>query len=182
MERLASSQAPGSSAGMDRSGSAAAAQSGGGAGPGSPAAGSAPALDSAGSGDGLGRMGSEVGRSSSGRLRRAVSRQESLGTCLICASHRRQNALVPCGHLVACAACTELVLKGPTAQRRCPVCKEKVRARSGPFLPCDEGWLCVGDSMMCTVHHAGTCSILCSAGGDSSSLGSACWQRYHVAL
>ena len=52
-----------------------------------------------------------------------------VGECLVCMDREATHALVPCGHMVACEACSELV------REFCPLCRAPVFMAMKVFLP-----------------------------------------------
>ena len=45
--------------------------------------------------------------------------------CSVCLSFKKNCCIVPCGHLV-CMRCGRALLSGPVAQRKCPICRNKI--------------------------------------------------------
>lgn len=59
---------------------------------------------------------------------------EPANECVICCDARREVALIPCGHRSMCNACADQFFKAQ-AQRRCPVCRGKVKGSLRVFDP-----------------------------------------------
>lgn len=52
-----------------------------------------------------------------------ASRLERTGLCVICQDEEANIAIVDCGHLCLCRACSELIMKGT---RECPLCRTRI--------------------------------------------------------
>lgn len=50
--------------------------------------------------------------------------------CVACAERRIATVLTPCGHMCLCITCTNRILTGDFAQRRCPLCRTHFAANT----------------------------------------------------
>lgn len=65
------------------------------------------------------------GGGSSARRRQAEALPDDL-KCVICCSAPKEVITAPCGHKSTCKRCTKVLLTRPTAERNCPVCRERI--------------------------------------------------------
>lgn len=67
------------------------------------------------------------GERMSASVQAAASRLERTGLCVICQDEEANIAIVDCGHLAMCRACSDLVMK---SSRECPLCRTRIVTES----------------------------------------------------
>ena len=58
-------------------------------------------------------------------------RQVKFGLCVVCCTRSKTHVFVPCGHLCACAACSDQTMK---TNAQCPICRKESHATHRVFL------------------------------------------------
>lgn len=49
-------------------------------------------------------------------------------TCVICQTEPAEMAVVPCGHVCLCIACSDACMSGQSGSRHCPLCRGNIRS------------------------------------------------------